>query len=86
LALLVNRGITAAEVLDIVENSAPATLRNLELFDVYEGEGLDPEKKNLAISLTFQGSSSTLTDENVEQAIQGILAKLNNNIGATLRE
>jgi len=86
ISLVVDSGVPAGRVLDIIRGIAPETMRNLELFDVYLGEGVDPEKKNLAISLTFQGSSSTLIDDEVDTAIQGILAELNNNIGATLRE
>jgi phenylalanyl-tRNA synthetase beta chain len=56
------------------------------LFDVYQGEGIDLGKKSLAMGLTFQGSSSTLTDEEVEASMGVVLSRLKNELGGTLRE
>jgi phenylalanyl-tRNA synthetase beta chain len=56
------------------------------LFDVYQGEGIDLGKKSLALGLTFQRTSSTLTDEEVELGIGEILSRLQSELGGTLRE
>jgi phenylalanyl-tRNA synthetase beta chain len=53
---------------------------------VYQGEGIDIEKKSLAMGLTFQGSSSTLTDEEVDIVIHDILHSLHEQFRAILRE
>jgi phenylalanyl-tRNA synthetase beta chain len=61
-------------------------LRDLQLFDVYRGQGIDSGKKSLALGLIFQALSSTLTDEEVEQAIKRVLALLRERVGGTLRD
>jgi len=86
ISLLIDRDIPVNRVMNCIESEASGLLRNLELFDLYEGEGIDIEKKSLALGLTFQGSSSTLRDEEVESVIARILTALYSEFGATLRE
>ncbi len=86
LAVVVNNQITLSEVLKCIKKAASEALINLELFDVYQGEGIDSGKKSLAVGLTFQGSSSTLTDEDVEVQMGEILSRLRIELGGTLRE
>jgi phenylalanyl-tRNA synthetase beta chain len=60
-------------------------LKNLELFDVYRGEGIDSGKKSLAIRLTFQASTRTLNDAEIEAAEAAIIDTLAQKLGAVLR-
>ena len=86
ISILIDEGIGLAELDKCIKNAASENLHNLELFDVYQGEGIDSKKKSLALGLTFQGSSSTLTEEEVENAISEVLVALHSKFGATLRE
>ena len=86
ISILVNRDVTVAELMNCIRNASSEHLYNLELFDVYQGEGIDLEKKSLALGLTFQGSSSTLTDEEVEGMLAKLLDILYSEFGAALRE
>jgi len=86
LALLVDVSVAAGDLLECLRAEAPETLKDLQLFDVYQGEGVDSGKKSLALGLIFQGSSSTLIEEDVEKVISGLLAAVKNRFGATLRE
>lgn len=86
LALVVPDTVSAQEVLDCIGNNATDVLNKLELFDVYRGEGIDSGKKSLAIGLTFQRSSSTLTDSEVDALVSGILDAMRQAYGAELRE
>jgi phenylalanyl-tRNA synthetase beta chain len=61
-------------------------LTNIELFDVYVGEGIDSGRKSLALGLTLQDLSRTLKDTEIEQVLNQILSVLNSKLGATLRE
>jgi len=83
---VVEAKITLDQVIKCIKNATTGTLINLELFDVYQGEGIDLGKKSLAMGLTFQGSSSTLTDEEVEASMGVVLSRLKNELGGTLRE
>jgi phenylalanyl-tRNA synthetase beta chain len=86
LAVVVDENITADQVLNCIRQIAPDSLINLQLFDVYRGEGIDLGKKSLALDLTFQRSSSTLTDEEVDTTLGEILSRLNSKLGGALRE
>jgi len=72
--------------MDCVRLNRPEELRDLQLFDLYEGEGIDSGKKSIALGLIFQGSSSTLIDEEVDSLIDGILARLAKDLRAILRD
>jgi phenylalanyl-tRNA synthetase beta chain len=86
IALLVDKATTVKSVLDVVKTSAPETLTKVELFDVYEGEGIDSGRKSLALGLTLQDLSRTLTDKEIDQIMESILSELKNRTGAVLRE
>ncbi len=86
IAIVLDDSIALAEVLAEIKKSATNLLTNLELFDVYHGEGIEKGKKSLALGLTFQTTSSTLKDEEVEAIMKEVIAGLNDKFGATLRE
>lgn len=86
LALIVDESVPAADVLARVGKAAGPYLQGLSLFDIYRGKGVDSGKKSLALGLTFQDFSRTLTDAEIEHSIQGVLRELREGLGATLRE
>ena len=86
LAIVVDENIAFDQILNCIRQTAPDSLINLQLFDVYRGEGIDLGKKSLAFDLTFQGSSSTLTDEEVDITMGKILSRLKSEVGGVLRE
>lgn len=86
LAVVVDEGVAADEVLACIRSAAPETLKNLKLFDLYAGEHIDSGRKSLALGLTLQAQSRTLTDEEVDAAIEQIVTTLADKLGATLRE
>jgi phenylalanyl-tRNA synthetase beta chain len=86
LAVIVDEGVTADTVLNCIKNAAPETLQNLKLFDLYAGERIDSGRKSLALGLTLQTRSRTLTDEEVDAAIELVVNSLVRELGATLRE
>jgi phenylalanyl-tRNA synthetase beta chain len=85
LALVVPESVPAAAVLNCVGQAGGDVLQNLELFDVYRGEGIDSGQKSLALSLTFQAPSRTLDEAEVEASVGIILDSLAKHLGATLR-
>jgi phenylalanyl-tRNA synthetase beta chain len=86
LAIVVDADITYDEIRDCATTAASDLLRDLILFDVYQGEKIDSESKSLAFGLILQAFSQTLTDQNVEQTISRVLARLKSEIGARLRD
>ncbi|HTT08869.1 MAG TPA: phenylalanine--tRNA ligase subunit beta [Gammaproteobacteria bacterium] len=78
--------IPVQKVTECIWRGAPLALRDLQLFDVYQGEGIDSGKKSIALGLIFQQSSSTLMDTEVEVMVTGIAKRLAGELGASLRE
>ena len=86
LAVVVGEQVTLFEVEQSIRGAAGAYLRDLQLFDVYRGQGIDSGSKSLALGLIFQASSSTLTDEVVDAAVAAVVAALNQDVGGILRD
>jgi len=86
IAIIVDVAITAHQVCACIKNAAGEYLQNLELFDVYSGKGIDSGRKSLALGLTLQASSRTLTEEDVEQVMDSVLTALNTECSANLRD
>ena len=85
-ALIVDENISLQNVQDCIESAAPIILKELKLFDIYTGKGIDSGKKSLAIAMNLQDDSKTLTDEDVEAAVTQILSALSEKLNAKLRE
>ncbi len=85
LAVIVPRETAAQDVLDSVKLAAGGQLVNLKLFDIYEGKGIDPERKSLGLGLTYRDSSRTLNEEEVNQSVEAVVEALQQGFGASLR-
>jgi phenylalanyl-tRNA synthetase beta chain len=57
----------------------------VRLFDVYQGQGIEPGQKSLALGLTWQHPERTLTDDEVNQWVEEVVKDLSQNAGASLR-
>ena len=86
IALSVSSKVSASELLNCVKLAATETLIDWQLFDLYQGEGIEPGKKSLAIGLIFQADSHNLTDSEVDSAVGQVLYTLEQNLGAQLRK
>ena len=85
LAVLVDKSVPAGEVLANVREAAGTYLTDLRLFDVYEGKGIDPKRKSLALGLTFRDSSRTLSDQDVNNYVDQVIDLLIKTHNAELR-
>lgn len=85
LAVVLDKTVPAAQVLEDVRTAAGVYLTDLRLFDVYTGKGIDPKRKSLALGLTFRDQSRTLGDEDVNLAIGQVIDLLEKNYNAELR-
>ncbi|SDS18645.1 phenylalanyl-tRNA synthetase beta subunit [Halopseudomonas xinjiangensis] len=86
IAVLVDQSVAAEDLLATIRDAAGENLTNLRLFDVYAGKGIDPNRKSLAIGLTMQHSSRTLTDDEVNAVMDKVLTSLEQGFNATLRK
>ena len=85
LAFFVEASIGAQTLIDHAKNVAGDLLVGLKLFDVYQSKDVENKGKSIALGLTFQHSSRTLTDEEVSQAIDRVVSELAAECKAELR-
>lgn len=85
LALLVDKGVTMAQIQATVQESERKLLRDVQLFDVYEGDKLPEGKKSYAISITLQDDEKTLQDKQIDAVMNKIIANLQRKVAAELR-
>ncbi len=85
LALLLDKTIPVAKLENVIIDAAGDNLKNLKVFDVYSGEGIDPQRKSVAFNLTFQHSSRTLNEDEVNGPIEKIISRLEEEFDAKLR-
>ncbi|ADJ28723.1 phenylalanine--tRNA ligase subunit beta [Nitrosococcus watsonii] len=86
IAFLVDTNIPVQAVFDCLKGCESDILKELQLFDVYTGKGIDPDKKSLALKFILQHPSYTLTDDKVNIFIERVVALLVAELGAIMRE
>jgi phenylalanyl-tRNA synthetase beta chain len=86
LAVVVDESVTLSALTERVVLAASSLLRNLRIFDVYRGPGVESGRKSVALGLIFQDISRTLTDDDVEGLIASVVADLHESLNAKIRE
>jgi phenylalanyl-tRNA synthetase beta chain len=86
LAVVVDESVTLSTLAERVTLAASNLLRDLRIFDVYRGPGLEHGRKSVALGLIFQDISRTLTDDDVERLMGSVRADLRENLNARFRE
>ena len=84
-AIVVDASLPAGTVRDTIQAAAPDTLVSTREFDRYDGEGVPEGHMSLAIRLTFRASDRTLTDAEVQTAMDAVVESLKLKHGAQLR-
>ena len=85
LALLVPDNVSSAELIDCMQDDAPPFLREVEVFDVYRGQGVPDTFASVAIRLILQDNERTLSDADVDALMSAVLTRLQTRFGITLR-
>jgi phenylalanyl-tRNA synthetase beta chain len=85
IAIVVDESIPAERVVNLIRQAGGQPVIDIRLFDVYRGDQIEPGKKSLAYSLTYQDPQRTLTDDEVSKIRQRILHHLEQDLGAHLR-
>ena len=85
LSFIVDEKIEVSEMISLVKQCSDL-LKDLIVFDVYQGDGIDLNRKSIGLGLTFQDASRTLTDTEVDTAVSDIVNHLRSKLKAELRE
>ncbi len=86
LALVVDQEIAAADVVSLVKKIGGNQLVGINLFDIYQGQGIPEGKKSLAISLVLQDTLRTLEEKEISETISNVVEGLRNEFNASLRD
>jgi phenylalanyl-tRNA synthetase beta chain len=84
-AFVVAGTVKAADIVRAVQGVDRKLITSVSVFDVYEGKGIEPGKKSIAIAVTIQPRDKTMTDEEIEAFGQRIVADVGKKTGGTLR-
>ena len=85
LAFVLEKSVKAKEVQDLIKKTGGDLLKELELFDIYMGKGLESNQKSLAFHLVYRSDEKTLKDEEAEEVQKKIIRKLEKELGAKIR-
>ena len=85
LALLIDKKVQFAEIEKIAYDSEKKLLKEVSLFDVYEGKNLEAGKKSYAVSFLLQDETQTLNDKQIDKIMQKLIKNLQDKLGAQLR-
>jgi phenylalanyl-tRNA synthetase beta chain len=84
-AFIVDRAVKAGDLVRTAQSVDKKLITNVSVFDVYEGKGIDPDKKSVAIAVTLQPRDKTMTDEEIEALAKKLVAEVIRRTGGTLR-
>ena len=85
LALVVDENVLVGGMIETIKKTVGDMLENIELFDIYQGEQVPNGYKSVAFNLTFRKQDATLTQEEVNEAINKILVRLESTYQAKIR-
>nr|WP_294932207.1 phenylalanine--tRNA ligase subunit beta [uncultured Flavobacterium sp.] len=85
LALLIDQNTTYESIYNLARQTEKALLKDINLFDVYEGDKLPEGKKSYALSFTIQDNTKTLTDTQIDKIMSKLQQTFENELGASLR-
>ena len=86
LALLLDDKVSFADLYRVAFATEKSILKQINLFDVYQGDKLAAGKKSYAVSFILQEENKTLTDKQIDKTMQKLQAAFEQSLGATLRE
>lgn len=86
LSVTVDIATPADKVREVIVEAGGSILNSIELFDLYQGAGIEKSKKSLSYGLTLKGTSRNLTEQDVEKVMEEILDSLKKKLGCELRD
>ena len=86
IAVVVGKDVKAEQLINSISSLKQNYLIDVKLFDVYEGENIGKDRKSMALNLIYQSSDITLTDDQLNQQVNEVVAHLVSKFSAKLRE
>lgn len=86
MALIVEEKVTTQEIINCIHDCKEKIIKNILIFDVYRGEGVEKGYKSIALGLILQDFAQTLTDSVIDAIFSKVLETLQNNLNLKLRD
>lgn len=86
LAIVVEDKVSYQDLMKVIQSSAPKTLVNTKIFDVYKGKPLEENQKSYALSFTLSDPNKTLDDKDIDKSINKLMDRFEKELGATIRK
>jgi phenylalanyl-tRNA synthetase beta chain len=85
LAMIVDQDVTAAQITEVIRKAGGSLLKQVTVFDVYQGLGIPAGKKSVAVTLSWQSQEKTLAEGDIAPLQQAVIDQLGSKLGAVLR-
>jgi len=85
-AFIVKKSVTNKDITDVIKKSGGRLLTDIQVFDLYMGDNIEDDEKSIAYKLKFEDFNKTLTDEEVMELFNKIIADVENKLKAKLRD
>ena len=86
LAMVVDEEVTGEQIVKTIKKTGSSLLRDVQIFDIYRGGSIAEGSKSVAVKVTYQSDDRTLSEDDIRDVHQGIIAALKNNLHAVLRD
>ncbi len=86
IAVVVDENVAAGDLVKVAASAAPDLIRNVTIFDIYQGPGIEAGRKSIALGLILQETSRTLTDEDADSVMDTAVRNLQREFAAELRD
>tara|TARA_B100000029_G_scaffold464822_1_gene499033 strand:+ start:7708 stop:10083 length:2376 start_codon:yes stop_codon:yes gene_type:complete len=86
LALVLHEDIKGTEVVSCIKKAGGELLKEIKIFDLYRGKGIESSEKSLAVGLILQHTSRTLNDTDIDKIIGAVTRRLKDDLGAAIRK
>ncbi|MDP5241293.1 phenylalanine--tRNA ligase subunit beta [Uliginosibacterium sp. 31-16] len=85
LALVVGNTVTADVLLSVLRSAATGIVREVAVFDVYSGKGIEPDQKSIALRVMLQHAERTLEETEIDNAMRTLISAAERELGGRLR-
>jgi phenylalanyl-tRNA synthetase beta chain len=84
-AFVIDEKYSSGEIISLVKKIDKELIKNVRIFDVYQGDNIASGKKSIAFNVTLEPKDKTLTDKEIEEVSKKIISTVQETTGATLR-
>ena len=84
-AFVIEEKFSSGEIISLVQNIDKELIRDVKIFDIYQGENIEKGKKSIAFNVTFEPKDKTLSEKDIEKISKKIISTVQSTTGAILR-